>query len=765
MLNVETFNNIFDIFTLQTSSRLNKIIVPSINEIQNKYGESQGLSEFLREHSERELRPDWKLMLDLSNLVFKKEFPHKSKEYFFLSMEIFRDLRSYTIDIDLLAECLEMFDDTTKKAVTLFWEYINQEDFLDEDKAYYNFTQKLIHDGIKCDKENIFFIGHQHMTAHQVDLVKALSINHNVYVPLNQYQYNHALDTDWVSWFDIKKRKSNHLSQKKNQAKLLIYPKNRLAETICDFIQGEKKADIVLAQKNPDFYHYNEIAVSDASFISHEDIFGPIVNEIFEEVSLKSFSKGLSFHPYYFKEMLDKECKRELSKKDEQKNFRRIKILVFFKEMIDEWVQVSGKEAKMTDLDIEIFKQAAAVRLPKVYAKKLIRHTHTNIFGMDGMPIESDAEINILIASSNYNSFEQDTYRYGPRVMEVLASLGPIRRKGFEILFFKSKIFNFLSRKNAMLCIEEGLFKESPFWGELKEEVDFIPISIPYKTKAVVKDYLRQEEKTHYRGTAYSATKLQTYIDCPRKFYYTYVEKFDQQFHSLNSLSYGQRGILEHAAIRDVVENRGNLRDVVEKTLNNFLIEKGLAISSSNYLLYFEEILQNTMRGVSFINQLKETLKISQCFLELPVDDGIFSGGQADFVAKSPYGRIVIDFKRSQYGVPREVNIEKREKIQILYYVSHLKIKIDDLALVGFFCLSDPKESYLISKDPNLSFGDISVKPMKDKIRDSFLMYPQDEKNCVEDIEQDRHFFAQPRNPTVCHYCHLKQICPRETLQ
>ncbi len=765
MLIIKTLDNVFDFLASTPSINQGKIIYPSVDDVRGIHSNAQTILGFIRENMNDQLRADWEITLDLSSAVFKKHFPDKSKEYFFFAADIFRDLRSFTTDIDLLSECLEEFDHTTKKAVTLFWEYIEKKGIVDEDEYYRRMTERFLHENARCDKETVAFIGFQHMTAHQVDLIKALSINHNVYLLLDQYQCDNAQDTDWVNWFDVtRKEKTNQLG-KKLQVKVLTYPKNRPAEYIHHFLQGRKKTHVVLAQKNPDFNHCNEIAVSGASFRYREDIFTPIIDEIFEEITLRTSLHGSALEPSFIEEFLEKKLTKELSKKGE-KNFRLIKILSFLQELMDKWKNVSQKNDKITDLDIAIFKKVALICLPKTYAQKIVEAPNAFIFGIDKVPIKSDAEINILVASSNYNAFEQDFYRYNPKSINILSAIGPIRKKEFEILFFKKQIINFLQRKNAILFIEEGLFEENLFWGEIEQTIEISSLSFQQKKRVRPKDFLSQKNKKYNANTYYSASKLQTYIDCPRRFYYTYIERLSPNFQVLNELGPAQLGILEHEIIKEFFEKRGPLDKVVTRILDSFILNNSMSISESNYLLYREAIKQNADKGISFVKHLKKVFEISQYFFEHPIEDGQFKGGRADFVAYSPKGVILIDFKRSPQGVPSRVDIVERREIQILYYFSHLEIPIDNSACVGFYCLSEPKKSYLISKYPEIDLGqDIHAKKFNKNIEDAFKNYPTWEGDLVEEIQQDRDFKASPRDTAICNYCHLRTICPRGTLQ
>ena len=763
MLIIKTLENTFDFLNSTPVVNQGKILCPTVDNVHQIHSHAQTISEFMRENSQDKLTPEWEIILDLSNAVFKKHFPNKPKEYFFSAMDLFKDLRSFTTKIDLLSECLEEFDHTTKNIVTLFWQYIEEKGIIDEDECYKRVTEKFCDEDTRCDKETVTFIGFQHMTAHQIDLIKALSKKHNVYVLLNQYQCDNAQDTDWINWFDVKKREKSNQPKKKYQVKTLTYPKNRLAEFIHHFLHGHKKTHIVLAQKNLNFNHCNEIAVPGTSFKYREDIFTPIIDEIFEEMTLKTSLQGSFLKPSFIEEFLDKELTKELLKKGE-KHFRRIKTLSFLKDLLNKWKSVSEMNSNITDLDIAIFRHVALIRLPKTYAQKFVEEPNAFIFGIDKIPIKTDAELNIFVASSHYNAFEQDFYRYNAKAMNILSAIGPIRRRGFEVLFFKKQIINFFKRDKVILFMETGLLEENPFWGELKQDIEFTSISFQKTKREKAKDYLGLQKKKHDTSTSYSAKKLQTYMDCPRKFYYSYVEKLSPRFHVSNALFKEQLGILEHKAIKEFLDGTDSLDTAVKRVFKNYLCKESINLSQSNERLYFQEIQQNVEKGVSFVQKLKEFFEISQCYLELPVDDGPFKGGRADFVADSPRGKILIDFKRSKAPIQKDI-LDQRE-IQIHYYLSHLKIEIENTALIGFYCLSKPEDSYLISKDSEMNFGEgIKINKFDEKMENAFRSYPDYERDLVEKIQNERDFRPLPRKEDICRYCNLKDICPRGTLQ
>ena len=65
------------------------------------------------------------------------------------------------------------------------------------------------------------------------------------------------------------------------------------------------------------------------------------------------------------------------------------------------------------------------------------------------------------------------------------------------------------------------------------------------------------EENCSYREKlrSYSATRIQSYIDCPRKYYYQYIKKINLNIKSSCLLTPDIKGIIEHSVIKKSIES------------------------------------------------------------------------------------------------------------------------------------------------------------------------------------------------------------------
>ena len=84
------------------------------------------------------------LMVKLS-AVWKHYFPNEKTTIFLESFELFTELRSFTLNLELLAEFFKELDETIVKSILVFWTYLDQEKLVDEHASYKKVTESKLH--------------------------------------------------------------------------------------------------------------------------------------------------------------------------------------------------------------------------------------------------------------------------------------------------------------------------------------------------------------------------------------------------------------------------------------------------------------------------------------------------------------------------------------------------------------------------------------------------------------------------------------------
>ena len=715
------------------------------------------VSDFIRQQAEtlfpdiEIIQEDW-LMLSLAT-VFKKVCPGVRKEFFFRAFGAFKDLRSYTLDLDVVGECLGRFDDEIARAVRAFWLCVDEEGIVDEHELYRRVGQSYrdgIADGLST-KGHFVLAGFHHLTAHQIDMFKSLGLHNDVVVPVDGYVYSRSLDTDWFRWLDTDTEKGDIQEQENVRVKTVFYPKNRLAEYMANFSSDGKNFDVVLCQREPIFFHFNEIALKDVSFKYRETVFEPLVEEMFQSIKL---SRSSSMQAADFADYLDGKIAANIEAQD----FRRIKVPLLLSDGLKKWRELSVANMYVSDLEIEIFKKIVLFKLPKLYGYQTTRVSGAKVFGINEALAVGWNKTIVVVASSNYDLSGDGGEKYDQGTMEFLGALGPVRRPSLEALSFKKQILDLLDRATVVLFMEEGLMKEDAFWGELKDPLDFEPLQldIPGRER---RDHLAVGKRIRYTEPSYSAAKIQAYMDCPRKFYYGFIEPLPSKFRVSNDVEFSDLGTIEHKVIEAFFEDGGSLDDVVGRVLDGFLEAKGIKLGKGRYRMVFNEILGYSANGIEFVERLRKECRVTDFAFEKKINDDNFIG-RADFVASSPDGEIVVDFKRSKGSVPTRKAMEDLKNIQVTGYIHHLGIPLEDVALAGFFCLAEPEKSVMLGRLEVSELG-FKVDSLEGAYAESFGRYPCVEAEQIGKIKEERIFAARPVEPGVCTYCVVKQICPR----
>ena len=316
------------------------------------------------------------LLLKLS-VVFKRIFPNESKEYFFRAFDLLKELRSYTLDFELISEIIFELESITVKIIRVFWHFMDKEDIIDDHKQYVLLSHALREGNTRepflRGKKCIFF-GFQHLTAIQIDLLKIMAIENDVAVVVLKYQYENSIETDWIRWISLDEKGENSKQHEEITTKTILFPKKRLAEYIHHFSSGSQGINIMLAKKNPGFNHYNELALEGISFRTQSDIFTPVVGEVFEDIGIRVQNQSLevSFFEQFLKTNIDRAIR--------EKKFRKIKVLTDLKRTCDKWTTLSKENKKITVLEVETFKRVIEHNLPKVYAQKITRKKGIHVF-------------------------------------------------------------------------------------------------------------------------------------------------------------------------------------------------------------------------------------------------------------------------------------------------------------------------------------------------------------------------------------------------
>lgn len=731
------------------------------------------INKFLKDlnTSEKEIVKKTKLFLTLSK-IWKQYFSEDKYETFLQSFNLLTELRSFTLDFSQVLEILEDRDEDMAKAVKVFWMEMIKENIIDEHQVL-----KEIRDNLnESKKEALIFWGFNHINAGQVDFIKDLSLIHDVYIPLPNTVLKTLRNSDWPMWLttELEAKESETSSPKINVHR---FSKNRLNEELLKFSKDNNLngAQVFLSKKNPEFKELNEIPFNHIHFRCEADIFKNILSDEIKRLERSYFSDSKEIE---LSEIIsDVENKyKELQENFSINNARAMKVYLFLVDHLNNYKEDEiGK--KFTHFDLKVMEYIVGLSLPRNYNIPLENEYEVTVKGLESIfDYDTDAT-KIICVTSEYSRIKKGHSPYDPNMVNILSNLGPLMSSDFEYQMNKFYLKEILSQKNAHLFIENLIEEQDVGWEEILNELEIIP----YKEKgnyAKTLSYYAQKrnEAPKEEVLKLSPTKLQTFLDCPQKFYYQYILKMREKVSLGHVLLPFQLGNIEHKVIETYLnENTSWDKENHKKIINSQIREAldGLKIQLEDFYFqkYFIEIrdyTKNVIRELLKFNTIKD---ISFGF-EKPIGEKINNvhfGGQLDLLIRTPFGAGVLDFKRGSSSVPSDTDILNYKKIQITYYLSHYKIK-GPLNFWGYLCEADLGKSRIYCSSEEVKSSLLELSFLNGKVievieRDSFLEgYSHFEKEMIQKIIDEKEFRPIPESSSSCKYCWLNNICPKGDL-
>ncbi len=726
-------------------------------------------------------------LLELSTIWFKF-FPGRKVEEFFYIYELLSELRSFTLNFDLVSEIIDRVDETTKLAVKIFWKYFEDTNIVDESKGYELLSQVL------CDaraskqekQKSYIFAGFNFFSGVQIDYLKILGRVADVCILIPEIIYHSARPTDWPSWLgknddEVNILKLSDLDELNSKAfndeaiNVVYFHKNHLAITLKKYMDGQGQlplaTNVVLASSEVEFSQVNELPFVSATFKVTEQIFEHKFRAIFEKLDSIIFSSGESLSVAKYQQIVDE----LLTVAQKKEDYRQLKILLVIKKVSTAWEELSESNK---NISLEVNRLIATV-----VQLELPRTSHVNftanpkvgkVMGVNEYSLLDNQAQNIVCVTSDYPKISAaDSFRFDEAALSSLAAIGPIKSGDLSNKIVKFKIEELLTKGGGVLFIERRTACEIVFWQELID-------SFPTKIKIIPESnlFLSMEviaKKQHLTGPLdsikFSASRLQSYIDCPRKYYFQYIKHLDTEVDLPGSFTSAELGSLEHEVITAFFASsteQQNIRELSINAIARLEKEKQKKIDQIYYKQILQEIMAYAQNGINFLAQLLESMPgLRLNFAYKIAGDILHSTGEIDCLLTDSQGKIrgIIDFKRGASSIPAATELISFEKIQLWFY-SHAigPIKHEDLVLWGYLCLSNLEKSLIYSADTatiNFASGlDFKIREIKSeewqKLLQDYQHYEQEKR---QTCQVDQEMLANPLSEKSCSYCLVNKFC------
>lgn len=804
MLSVNLYHQTRSIYTLAfiKKERENTIVVTPDPlsadafraKLQEKSADVLTLSKFISDWSEsHDLQNDkiWRKseVLQYLAIAWKKYNCSLPDAAFFQAFKQITELRAFSLNLELIKEVLDEAGPEMAQMIEKLWMLYDVVGIQDEQQAYLNLSESLKKNiDMPYQSKNIIFWGFRFLNGHQIDLLKSLAIRNDVYLPIAKDVYNKAISSDWVSWIngDVELIDTPYEDQY-SHVSCYHFAKNRLSESsasLLNHMSAEREnfyCDIFLACNRPELNQLREVSFDGLHFKAQTSLFSSYFEEFFKKLEEGYLDQDMSDAISYIKESYHIELKNKKSQ-----SFARIKAMTDLYHTLKSWKDLSDENQLLTKFDLEVLKEVLELNASRASWIPSQQNNRGMIRGVEGLEVFNENVDVLLIAKNEYSGLLGKDSMYSEKTMEFLQAIAPVRRSEFESYFLSFKIKEMLDSPNTHLLLEKEIEESSEFWGQLLSNIEDrikwcdLP-DLPIKEQV---DVLEQQVSACPNEkrliTSLSASKLQNYLDCPRKYFFNYCQNLNTDLVSKEVLAANEIGEIEHLALEILFSRQLKgpqelseqvVADIATAAIEKVTSEKNKEIAPEDYEEVFLEVFHATQRGANGVFSLLENsienceyfseVKLEESYLDLNIKGSIdFLMVEKDFVH-------LIDFKRSAGSVPTRGEVENYQSIQSWFYLHFVpeKFKSKKLGIWGYLCLRDIASSRLWTSD-EIFFQRLKSSPLLSK---SVTLMEEREakqkefasllKESIGEMKQQTTFPARPQSQKACQFCSVSTLC------
>lgn len=291
-------------------------------------------------------------------------------------------------------------------------------------------------------------------------------------------------------------------------------------------------------------------------------------------------------------------------------------------------------------------------------------------------------------------------------------------------------------------------------------------------------------------GEALSASALNTYIDCPLKFYLTYVERLEEDEEVLEDLDAASYGTIYHDIMHGIymrLKGKNVTRDILTALKNDGdmltrLIEKSFAAN------YFKSSKPRQLTGRLFLRgeiirkMVKRTLEIDAdrtpfTYIDtelkikesITLEDGntVNLKGFIDRIDKTGNTTNIIDYKSGnaelRFGSVESLfssdNGKHNKAIFQLFFYALLYLQMKPAAICpGIYSL---KKYYDSDFTWQITCEKDKITDLVTEQREMLDEYTTRLRGCISEIFDKNKVFGQTDNKEICQYCQFRTLCRR----
>lgn len=703
------------------------------------------------------------LLMDLWTL-WKIKVNNDYEKYRFC-FDLFTEIRSYSLGPEIIEDIKDLVEEQYYEGLLLFNAYFDTLKIVDEQKSY-----QLVREYF--EKSNLghsyIFWGYDHLNSNQIDMLKGMGDLSEVYIPLASNILSNCDNLDWPTWLSTEEYRENKEDSSKESLNLKSYevPKGRLSEYIKQILSTDK-SNIIHIDKTLSLHKVNSLYKGKQNFKVAYDLFDHAIEDVFSNLN-EEFKYSKKPEAEVFTNRVNEIAKNYFSKHQ----LSEFKVALTLKKTLTNFIEQSELNESLEVGDLKCVREILSLDLPRSSFVSLVENENIGVYERDFLlrSLEEDGENYLFIEQSSSASL-QDSFKFSNELMSVLSAFGPLQSKKYEVLNLKNTLENFFER-GGNLIFESGAFENSVEWDDIFKGIS---LDITDLEKEEKKTILNEEELDTQKLKKVSATRVQSYIDCPRKYYLDYVNKLDISARSKDIIGADIKGVVEHDVIESYITNNSEWseathKEIIETTFSDILKTAGVTASEVMKKSAEAEIVAYTTTTIKELLNAKKELGIKYKF-EVDVSQyNVMASGRIDLLLEYHGKHYVFDFKRSSFGIPTKTEFENFSKIQIWYYMKILKDAGLDIGGFGYVNLSELETSLLYSCDSESIlferlFSSGKVYRLKQTIDESLEEFNKYFDEVIDKIESDKVYMPVPKSSTTCSFCMAGPVCPKSEVK
>jgi len=623
------------------------------------------------------------------------------------------------------------------------------------------------------DNEAYVFIGFSHLSSNQINFLRALGRRYVVNIPIGKRVLKEHRPSDWTSWIsEGATRKVSPLTSSQDEKKATIYrfPKGNMGEALTRVESPFQ--NIVFPVNSLSSKHLLELPGNTFQFKVPSELIDFYYHDLFdlwEENFFYDISK--SYKTCHFLEVLEKKIEITSDMKKSFKFFAKLKVTLVFINNIKKWQELSDANDEMTHFDFKILKESVQLDLPRLFNIPLQRDYDFECFGLQNL-FKCFLSENLICLSSDHELGNGEGNHYPFDVNEVLKTLGPVRQKTLDSLIVKDQLISLARSGRTSFLMENGIEEHDTFIESFLRDFSFDESPLQQKKKKIT-TYKKEEEniqalpqKVECRGpSVLSPTRLQSYLDCPKKYDYNYnlglgVEPDNESLIDPRSL-----GSLEHIVFEKLMSSSKNIETIIQEEVGAYF-SSGIVSNE----ISLKEITAEVKRYVLPVKDHFDRLRALDPQMKFLFEQSLNhpeANGRIDLIVISHvFGNMLIDMKRSSSSIPLKSAMEKVESIQVWYYLNY--VKDYEISTFGYLSFAEPESSLFISTESNFSsvlssqnfLGIKKIEKLKRPIDDYLLEFRDLYKEASLGVQKNL-FPIKPKNAGACMFCPGSLICPK----